>query len=180
MAREAYDDSCGDMALFFSPRFSEERVWHAEELGAILEHQWNAPLNADLASQHVAAARRLALLCEADQLLIKSYRDVLTHRMPPIELLEMIKSFAQKSLAHPDAELPSEIAKVLYVLSIAVARLRCGVTITKLRDEEVRRNIEAALSQPWLTQQVASILCEALDEYGGGDEAEGQVGLRGD
>ena len=155
---------------FFDPNFRERRVWHPAELGAILAHQWRAPLEADLTGQAKGQSRRLALLCDAEHLLIKSFGDVFGHQLPPIELLVMIKDFAKRNLSHTDAELPDEIAKLLYVLSVVVARTRCGSSITTQDDATVRRNIESVLAQPWLTTEVIGVLHEGLAEFRGDED----------
>jgi len=180
MAGQAKNSDADSVASFFDPDFDKERVWHPEELSAILDHQWRSPLQTDLGGQSAASARRLSLLCDAEHLLVKSYGDVFTHPMPPIELLRIIQQFAQRNLAHPDAELPREIAKLLYVLSIATALTRCGVSITKLSEAEVRQNIASVLAQSWISPDVASILREALGKLGGADGPEQGTNSEGD
>jgi hypothetical protein len=158
---------------FFDPGFQDRRVWHSEELRAILEHQWQAPLRADLSGHPRGQSRRLTLLCDAEHLLLKSFGDVFDHKLPPIELLVMIKDFAKGNLSQPDAELPDEIAKLLYVLSVVVARVRCRTSITTQEDATVRRNIESVLAQPWLTAHVVELLNEGLAEFRGEEEIDG-------
>lgn len=162
-----------DSAL--DPDLEDQRDWHPEELGALLEHQWNAPLEADLgelAPEQVGLLRRL---CEAEHLLLKSYGELFAHPMPPIEMLEMIKDYAKRNLARPNLELPQEMAMVLYVLSVVVAKLRCGKRITSQGDEMVRQNIEILLSQAWITESVAKLLREGLAAFGGSVDSSDPV-----
>lgn len=149
------------------PDLEERRAWHPQELAAILNHQWNAPLEADLGGVSPERSRLLRCLCEADQLLIKSYGDVFSHPMPPIEILEMIKDYAKRNLARPDRELPEGIAEVLYTLSVVIARVRCNQRITSQDDEAVRRNIRSVLARSWVTQPVIDLLREGLQAFGG-------------
>jgi hypothetical protein len=159
-----------DIETFFDSDFEKLRVWHPEELNAILDHQWRAPLKVDLGGQSEEQAERLKLLCGADNLLLKSYGEIFCHRMPPIELLVMIKEFAKRNLAHADAALPREIALTLYVLSIVVAKTRCGRRIGARPNHVMRANIESVLQQPWLTQPVIELLREGLAAFGGGQD----------
>ena len=155
------------LEIFFDPDYEQRRTWHPQELGAILEHQWNAPLAADLGGLPPERAQFLTKLCDADRLLLKSYGDIFGHPMPPIELLEMVKDYAKRNMAGADKELPEDIAKLLYVLSVVVARVRCGKRITSQEDEAVRKNIEAVLIQPWVTPPISGLLREGLKVFGG-------------
>ncbi len=153
------------LETLLSPGFEQQRVWQPEELGAMLEHQWGAPLEADLGALPPQQARLLTRLCDADRLLLKSYGDIFSHPMPPVEILEMIKDYAKRNMASADVELPEDIAKLLYVLSIVVARLRCGKRITSQPDAVIRRNLEAVLAQPWMTPPVVKLLHEGLGVF---------------
>ena len=150
------------LEALLDPEFEQRRTWHPEELGSILEHQWNVPLTADLGGMPPDRSQMLARLCDADGLLLKSYGDIFRHPMPPIELLQMIKDYAKRNMAAGDRGLPEEIAQLLYVLSVAVARVRCGQRITTQSDDALRANIETVLAQPWVTPPVVTILREAL------------------
>lgn len=159
------------LEVFLDPDFEQRRIWHPQELGAMLEHQWKAMLKADLGGVSPQQARILRELCDAQGLSLKSYGDIFTHRLPPVELLELIKDYAKRNMARPDKELPEGIASLLYVLSVVVARVRCGKRITSQGDEAVRKNIEAVLAQSWVTPPVAEILREGLKVFGEQSEA---------
>lgn len=165
MTKRTRRDVTSMLESLLDPDLAERRDWHPEELGALLEHQWNAPLEADLGQLAPERALLLKRLCEADHLLLKSYGELFAHPMPPIEILEMIKDYAKRQLARPNLELPEEMAMVLYVLSVVVARLRCGQRITSQPDETVRSNIQSVLTQPWVTEPVARLLREGLTAF---------------
>ena len=50
----------------------------------------------------------------------------------------------------PAAALPSEVATVLYVADVVVARVGCGQSISHLSDAAVHDNVRWVLAQPWL------------------------------
>ena len=89
------------------------RIWLPEELKAIFEHQMSAPVQFDLAGLKDGRAGVLRALTEAEGLLIRSFRDLLLHPNPPLELLQLTKQFAKAYASHPDSPLPNELAKVL-------------------------------------------------------------------
>lgn len=167
MANEPRRQDTRDLEALLDPGLMQQRVWHPQELGAMLEHQWNAPVEPDLEGMPPEQARLLSKLCVADHLVLKSYGDIFTHRLPPIELLELIKEYAKRNMAGTDKELPGDIAKLLYVLSVVVAGLRCGKRITSQSDESVRKSIHSVLAQSWITAPVTSILHDGLEFFGG-------------
>jgi len=144
------------------PDFEQRHDWKPEELGALLAHQWSAPLEADLDALPPEQARVLKQLGDAEGLLRRSYGELFTHPLPPVEILEAIKDYAKRNLTRPSADLPEEIARALYVLSVVVARYRCGQRITSQSDETVRASVQAFLAQPWVIEPVKTLLREGL------------------
>ena len=167
MTKQKKRDVTPMLEFALDPDLEDQRYWQPPELADLLQHQWDAPLEADLGELPPGRARLLKRLCEAEHLLLKSYGELFSHPLPPIEVLEMIKDYAKRHLARPNLELPEEMAMVLYVLSVVVARLRCGKRITSQSDEAVRKNIETMLSEPWITDSVAMLLREGLAVFGG-------------
>jgi len=124
-------------------------MWKPEELGAILEHQLSAPLELDLIGLQRPLVERLRVAREGNPP-IQSFRDLLNHPLPPVDLLDAVKQFAKASRGCPDAPLPDEIATVFYFLSIVVALTKCGQRITHLDDQSLRHGLDWALGQSWL------------------------------
>ncbi|WP_428937016.1 hypothetical protein [Fontivita pretiosa] len=149
---------------------SADRVWHPEELGAILRHQLAVPIQFDLAGLAPGAAKKLATLSAASGLLLQSLADLLAHPAPPVELLVMLKDFAKANAAHRDSALPSDVAKVVYLLTIAAALVRCGQRITSVSDAELAAGLTWASNQHWLEPRERSLLSQALAKV----KAQGQ------
>ena len=148
------------LADFFELDVEPRRVWQPHELGAILHHQLSVPLAAELGPLVLGAAVRsdgggAGALDDggADAgggARLATFGDVLHHPRPPVRLLELIKDFAKSSRADPQGALPSDVATVLYVAAVVVARVACGRRISRLTDAAERDNVAWVLARPWL------------------------------
>ena len=145
----------------------DQGLWQPEELAAMLQHQLSAPLEFDFSYLGREATQRLELLCSAQGPPIATFGDLLHHPSPPVELLAMTKEFAKACRTRSDRLLPGEIAALLYLLSIVVARTRCGRRITKLEDDALRHSLDWALQQPWVDQSTRALLHEGGQILGG-------------
>ena len=138
----------------------DQGLWQSEELEAMLKHQLSAPLEFDFSYLGREATQRLEALRSAEVPPIATFHDLFHHRAPPVELLQMTKEFAKACRTRSDRLLPNEIAAMLYLLSIVVARTRCGRRITKLEDDALRHSLDWALKQPWIDEATRELLRE--------------------
>jgi len=146
-----------------------QRIWQPDELAAVLRHQLSAPVEFDLASMTPGERARLKTLAASRGLLVRSFKDLLHHPNPPIELLKMTKEFARANREHPDAFLPAEIATVLYFGSIAAAMTRCRECITELDEPALRKGFSWVLEQQWVDEPTRAVFQEALQFLGHGE-----------
>ena len=93
---------------------------------------------------------------------LRTFGDLLHHRQPPLELLELTKRFAKDCRKHPDGSLPDEIATALYFLSIAAAIVKCGRRITGMDDQSLAYSLDWTLKQAWLDEPLGELLQAAL------------------
>ena len=135
-------------------------IWTDDELGVVLRHQLSSVVQYDLNGLAPGAASRLTTLTSAQNLMLKSFSDLLHHPNPPIELLELTKEFAKTTRRHPHRPLPQAIATVLYYASIVVARIRCGKRITRLDDNALGFGVQWVLDQPWIDEQTKALFEE--------------------
>ena len=138
-----------------------QRLWQAEEFGAILEHQLTSPIHLDPVGADPELVPRLRTLTEAEGWRLRSFNDLFRHPHPPVELLALVKDYAKANRHHPRSHLPPEIAAVIYYLSIVVARRRCQERITQLGDVELRRGVDWVLALPWVDVGIKSPFREA-------------------
>jgi hypothetical protein len=152
------------LAAFLAAGEERARLWQPEELGAIFRHQMAAPILVDLGGYDAATAARLKTLSNAQNLLLKSFLDLFSHPVPPLELLTLAKDFAKGNMEHPDSSLPNEVAAALYYVSIAAAFARLDRRISQLSDAELKRGMEWAKGKAWVEGPIARLLEEALQK----------------
>jgi hypothetical protein len=145
------------LARMLDLQSNREGLWEPGELGQILEHQLAASVESDLLGADQGLAEQLRLKCTVEPP-IETFKDLLHHPAPPIELLERTKQYAKASRGHSESPLPDEVASVLYLLSIVVALAKCGRRITKLSDDRLRLSLDWALGQSWLDASTRSLL----------------------
>jgi hypothetical protein len=145
------------------------RVWHPDELAAVFRHQIAAPVSVDLGSLDPGIRGKLKTLTEASGLLLKSFRDLFQHPAPPLELLRLVKEFAKLNREQRESLLPSDLATVLYYLSIAAALVRWGERISALTDDELRRGFAWTLSQDWIDEAARELVVSARGKLPGGN-----------
>ena len=154
------------LAAFLAEGEDRARLWRPEELGAIFRHQMSAPVVVDLGGTDPATAARLKALSHAQGLLLTSFRDLLLHPIPPIELLTLTKDFAKSNMDQPDSVLPNDVAAVVYYLTIAAGIVRLNKRISRLGDVELKRGLEWAKSKPWVEPALQDLLGEAVRKAG--------------
>lgn len=139
------------------------RVWQAHELGPMLRHQLSAPVQFDLAGINFRLAGKLAGLCAAQGLLIRSIDDLLHHPEPPLELLDLLKRFARANAASPESPFPQEIASLLYFASIAAALVRWRHRLSTLDDAALIAGFQSQIAQPWVDDRTRALFRKALE-----------------
>jgi hypothetical protein len=61
-----------------------------------------------------------------------------------------------------ESTIPLEVAHVLYNLANALALLRCGARIIRIKDDQFRKNVKWVLDQNWLAAELRPIFLDAL------------------
>jgi hypothetical protein len=157
---------------------SPQRLWTPDELGDILRHQLSAVVEFDLSAMNPTLRKQLSTLGAAQGLLVKSFHDLFAHPNPPVELLKLVKDYAKANALHADSALPEGIAKVLYYLAIAVARIRCNQSITRMAPTDLLDSMRWAAALPWLGEAERDLLLAAVrsleSDRGGGALAPSQ------
>ena len=136
----------------------EQALWGESELGAILQHQLEAPLELELRQTGVGEWPPAGGTPSAGDAAIRTFRELLEDPQPPIELLERTKQYAKSCRSRVDGPLPEEVATVLYLAAIVAARARCGRAISRLGELALRHAVDWALGQPWLDPSVRDLL----------------------
>jgi hypothetical protein len=153
------------LALFLDMEEGQRRIWPADELGAILRHQLETSVQLDLEGLGSTFKSRLLALPAAQQPGKLTFGQLFQIASPPADLLNLVKQFAKASRVRGETVLPPEIATVLYLASIVVARLRCGKRISDQSDESLTYGIQWVLDQPWADETTRQLFRAAMKVY---------------
>ena len=74
---------------------NDETLWERGELGDILRHQLDAPVDFDLSRLGSAPGETLRSVSHSGLAPIHSFRDLFEHEKPPVKLLKWTKQFAR-------------------------------------------------------------------------------------
>jgi hypothetical protein len=156
------------------PRVLPEHLWGEHDLAELLELQLSAPVATDI--EHLGPPEALAAreLCARASPTIRTYADLLAHPSPPIELLRLVKTFAQSLLHAPERALPHQIVLLIYDTAIIAARLRHGQPLSDLPDHKLLESARWLRSQRWLDARTSELLRLGMDRIAG--DIEGRRG----
>jgi WD40 repeat protein/predicted Ser/Thr protein kinase len=140
--------------------------WRPEELGSILRHQLDSPLEFDLGNFAPESKPTLDAIGPSPAIPLRTFGDLLRHPRPAPGVLKLVKEFASANRNNPEGTLPDEIATTIYFAAIAVALTRCGQRITGLDDTALRRGMEWVMAQPWIEESIRSPVRDALTVLG--------------
>jgi hypothetical protein len=137
---------------------------------ALVQHQLDAPLDFDLSTVKLDETRQKKAsdsLIQANDSRIKTFRDLFTNPELPPQLLGLMKLsknyFKQRIASEPEGSPAREVFYLFYLLSIAVARIRWDINISKLTDQQQLQAIRSIMGQPWIDGQIRELLAEARE-----------------
>lgn len=145
---------------------AEERLWEPEELGAVWRHELEAPILFEWAKLDSDSPARDPSPIPGETSSgapIRSYRDLLHHPTPPLELLIKTKEYAKANETLASRLLPREICTVLYLAAIVVADVRLNTRIARVTQTKIRSGIEWALAEDWLDDQTKGLFRAWVD-----------------
>jgi DNA-directed RNA polymerase specialized sigma24 family protein len=155
---------CAGLATVISQNL-DSQLWNADDLGPILRHQLDMPLQV-LLSGDPSAWAKLSELRHKVEPPIKNVRELIRHARPPLELLRAVKHWSKRHIASQDQTLPGEVALVLYLTTIAVAWRRHGKLITSTKQAQVKNRLATILNHAWLADDVREEISKALELMG--------------
>ena len=136
--------------------------WETPELGEMLRHQLNAPLQMGLGTLSAEVSHQLRASSDLSPLL--TLGQLLAHPQPPLELLKLVKRFAKTCKSDVHNPLPPKLVMLLYYVSIAAALVRLGQRISELPDPQLRRGLRWLAAQAWVTPEIQTLLTEAMNQ----------------
>jgi hypothetical protein len=160
--------SSGQLSRMIDLDAADRGTWSEGDLPAMLRHQLSAPLKLDLGRvkvKGISEESRRGILADAEGLRIATLEDCFQHSSPPLALVTLIKD-AFKAQAGPSGQRRPEqqVAYVIYLLAILVARVRLGAAITKLADAQLLRGIDWAATREWVDEGTKVLLARAREQ----------------
>jgi len=148
--------------LKLDPKTSES--WGTQDLRALISHQMAAPLDFDLGSVKLSQAQQQTAtesLTEANKSNIRTFGELFHAPHPPLELLRLSQKFFKQNFTNSPKDSPEQkVAYLFYLLSIVAARIRTGVNISKLPDEQQLKVIESLMKRSWVEERIRKLLVE--------------------
>src|SRR6266571_3662048 len=130
--------------------------WQPEDLRAMVRHQLSAPVEFDVRSVKLSQLEQDTLnrsLRDPPRSGIWTFADLFYSLHPPVELLRFSHKFFKQNVSNSPKGSPNQkLAYLFYLLSIVVARIRAGVRISKLPDDELLRSIQSVINRHWLDE----------------------------
>jgi hypothetical protein len=163
-SQAVFKSSAAQLAKIMNLDETTPDVWNDRDLAAMLRHQMSAPLNFDLTSVEMKAAKaeaRTETLASAAKERIKSFKDLLFHPEPPLELLRLSKDFFKgRTKACKKGSPEWQVAYLFYVLSILAAGSRAA-RLSNLTPSDLRKAIKWALDQKWVDAGTRRLVSQA-------------------
>lgn len=153
------------LAQFLEVEDVPRRLWSPDELGAILRHQLATSVQLDLESLGSSFRTRLHALPAVEKPGPLTFAELFHLPAPPLDLLNLVKQFAKSSRVRGESVLPAEIATVIYLTSIVVARIRIGRRISEQSDESLLYGIHWVTEQPWVDDKTRALFHEAQRHF---------------
>lgn len=147
------------LSLLQVPGEAAAETWSAGDMRAILDHQFNVPLERELPA--AALPCRCTVPGGANLERCHSFGQLLRCASPSRDLLNHVKSFA-KQAGRAEGDLPREVARYFYVVSILRARMFGIKGVSALSDSATDREAGRCLTYGWLSDDARALLRESL------------------
>lgn len=154
------------LAPFMEFGSDNDSLWNSDELAGIFRHQLASRIHFPFVDLGDQSAESIRAICSAADPEIETFGDLFMHPKPPLDLLRITKDYGKACRAKGESPIPAEVATMLYVLSILVARTTRGQRITELNDRELRRIADWAVGQSWIGEPIRRLLDAAQQVFG--------------
>ena len=155
---QADSQSLSTVLEFQDPRRPQ---WSDRDLEEMVRHQLAAPLCLSLGTLSAEVSHAIQLTeGQIDPRI--TLGQLLAEPQPPVQLLKLVKRFAKLCRSDVEGALPNQIVMLLYYVSITMAQVRGGQSISHLSAASLRRGIGWLMAQAWLPQEMRGLLKECL------------------
>jgi hypothetical protein len=156
--------SSAQLSKFINLSEKTPEPWDEKDMAAMLQHQYDAPLGFDLSTLSSSEKESTALettLREAGPSQIRTFRDLLFHKNPPMDLLEHTKDFFKQRVKACKTKSPEgQVAYVFYLTSILK---KPG--ISSLKESQLRVGVQWVLKQTWVDDKTKVLISNLGGDY---------------
>lgn len=131
-------------------------LWNPGEMATMWLHQLGAEIETDLGQLEANGAAKHHIKEFAG----KSFRQLLQHEHPPVELLRLTKEFAKQTLKDCQEKHLKELASALYYAAYAAGLTRCSTRIGSTRNPDLESGFQWAINRPWIDSLTKALLKE--------------------
>lgn len=162
MERELYRDrfqqrQTGTLSELIAFDSNDRAVWPVQQLRRALHDHLRSSLTAVVLDRDLVNS-----LSSATGPSVATFRELLHHAQPPLDLLYLVKDYAKLIREDPRSHVPPDVAILLYYGCIAVALLRHGRRISSLSDDDLRCGFNWAVRQNWIDDPTRCLFLDAL------------------
>lgn len=144
------------LSAFLDPAALPGMSWSTSDLRAILEHLLSSPCGPELTDLY----KQGKLSTEPSSSLVDSamsFADVLAGRSSNRRDVGLIKEFGKSMMSDPDG-LPTNVARVVYIIAIVATRRMRLEGISSMTDDILAREARRCLTFGWLPPTVSDEL----------------------
>ena len=169
------NDGCSRLSSLLSIADSGTNAclsWSPQDLMDILEHFLSTRVRQELvAAEKHGFSQSTPGLSDLDPCLV--FSDLLLSSTPDLKILSLVKEYAKIALHRSEALLPNDVAKVVYIASIAAAYGAGCEHFSSLDYADFERAVRWCLAQGWVTQSVRQTLRRGIANISGAPEGSG-------
>ncbi len=137
-------------------------AWLGVERNAMFQHQMAASLAFDMASLAPRLAERLERIEPFNGKATPTFGDLFHSSRVPLQLLALVKDFAEINLVNPESPMPAEIARVLFFGCLAKALAQYSTRLGYLDDDLLRTGFNWVLGQAWVDEPTREVIRAGL------------------
>jgi len=157
------------LRALMDPACPDVVAWSSGELRAILEHQLGTPLKAEHdrfveLSQYSRAQVKLLFKRSG----CTTFRDLIMADKPCVDALRLVKDFVKTSLT-TGGDLPRDVARVLYIMTILQALSFGDKHFTALDGTSIEGEARRCLTFGWLPNDIMEFIRDKIKSVRSGD-----------
>ena len=153
-----FESKAGELARLLRLAEVPPETWTQRDIAAMLQHQLRTRLEFDLLPLAEGRSDRNAL-ARARAAGVSTFADLFQSPVPPKEVLLLAKGFFKTQAGRSsNRDREQEVAYLMYLVSIIVAKARLGLSISRLSPTDQYKAIQWARSRTWLDQATRGLL----------------------